>query len=152
MVCACPPFFNCTACVYPQLPICIHKPHSTTKDTYNSKKIVLMATRDCNCLVFTFTGASYCVWQFLERVCESRDPSYNFRLHILGISALDCAHSGKLKTLKKTFFLQGIIMHIFVVLFMETYFLREYLIQLACYQIGKYLYGFKLKFSYLADL
>ena len=54
-----------------------------------------MATHNSDHIVFTFACASYCIRQFLERVCASRNSRHNFRLHILGILALDRANPRK---------------------------------------------------------
>ena len=54
-----------------------------------------MATHNSYLTVLTFACASYCLRQFLERVCASRNSRHNFWLHILGILALDRANPRK---------------------------------------------------------
>ena len=54
-----------------------------------------MATHNSYLTVLTFACTSYCLRQFLERVCASRNSRHNFWLHILGILALDRANPRK---------------------------------------------------------
>ena len=95
MVCARFAFSNCATYLCALLPIRIHQPHRATQDTNDCETTLAVAAHHSYFTVLAFACASYCIRQFLERICASRDSRHNFRLHILGIFALDCAYPRK---------------------------------------------------------
>jgi hypothetical protein len=88
-------FSNCATYLCAKLSICIYQPYCATQDTNTCETTLAVAPHNSPHTVFTFTCTSYCIRQFLERVRENRDSRHNFRLHLLGFIALDCAHISK---------------------------------------------------------